>query len=101
MVEMRSALHAFARSMIQVFIVLESAGSNCWRYRHHESAVNSRQRGPAPGLGAVMLKSRRLTFLLTNIGPTSRFKAGRAEQLIVSGIVGRSPLKLEEEGTYG
>ncbi|HCL64853.1 MAG TPA: hypothetical protein DIC56_08465 [Rhizobium sp.] len=30
------------------FHVHESAGSSCWRYRHHESAVNSRQRGPAP-----------------------------------------------------
>ncbi|MDW9500070.1 DUF982 domain-containing protein [Sinorhizobium meliloti] len=34
--------------MRSVFMIAISAGVTCWRYRHHESAVNSRQRGPAP-----------------------------------------------------
>lgn len=51
LVEMRSALHAFARSMIELFIVLESAGSNCWRYRHHESAVKLSPEGPGTRFG--------------------------------------------------
>ncbi|MDX0509951.1 DUF982 domain-containing protein [Sinorhizobium medicae] len=34
--------------MRSVFMVAIPAGVTCWRYRHHESAVNSRQRGPAP-----------------------------------------------------
>ncbi|PLU65625.1 hypothetical protein BMJ21_20710, partial [Sinorhizobium medicae] len=34
--------------MRSVFMVAIPAGVTCWRYRHRESAVNSRQRGPAP-----------------------------------------------------
>ncbi|PZU86240.1 MAG: hypothetical protein DI528_10190 [Shinella sp.] len=52
--------------------VFESAGSSCWRYRHHESAVNSRQRGPAPEVWSATQGTRRCATSRFYLSPTIR-----------------------------
>ncbi|TPP05429.1 hypothetical protein FJQ55_20680 [Rhizobium glycinendophyticum] len=45
-----------------IHCVLNPPADDCWRYRHHESAVNSRQRGPAPGSIARLNVAPRLVL---------------------------------------